>query len=154
MLRIFQKIKGLGLVVLSTMLLTGCSAINNVLNPFYEPTKPNALLGERTDAALNGDVTQSSNARQALEALSTYQRAQLPSPNKPVMMPAIVRLVWVPDRLNKFGDLVPAHYYYLKVLPDRPAVTDAFEIEAQLNGPGGKSASSSGLPYVYAEDAK
>jgi hypothetical protein len=142
------------LLCASLILLTGCGAINNVLNPFYEAPTPNAMLGERTDAALNGEQAQGTNARQALESMSSYQRAHLPSPNKPVMMPAIVRLVWVPDRLNRFGDLVPAHYYYLKVLPDRPAVTDAFEIEAQLNGPGGKSASSSGLPYVYAEDAK
>ncbi len=141
----------LSCLIIST---TGCGAINNMLNPFYEPPKPNALLGERTDAALNGGVQQGASARKALESMSTYQRAHLPSPNKPVMNPAIVRLVWVPDRLNKFGDLVPAHYYYLKVLPDRPAVTDAFELEAQLNGPGGKSAASSGLPYVYAEDAK
>lgn len=138
----------------SVSLLTGCSSINNALNPFYEPPKPNALLGERTDAALNGQTQQAGSARQALDSLSAYQRAHLPSPNRPVMNPAIVRLVWIPDRLNRFGDLIPAHYYYLKVLPDRPAVTDAFEIEAQLNGPGGATASSSGLPYVYAEDAR
>lgn len=143
-----KKIKLFGITVI-LIACTGCNAISNTLNPFYEEPKPNALLGERTDAALNGDVTQGQSARQALDSLSTYQRAQLPSPNKPVINPAIVRLVWVPDRLNRFGDLVPAHYYYLRVIQDRPAVTDAFEIEAQLNGPNGKSNATSGMPYVY-----
>ena len=143
-----KKLKLLGITAV-LIFSTGCNAISNTLNPFYEEPTPNALLGDRSDAAINGDVSQGQNARQALDALSTYQRAQLPSPNKPVIYPAIVRLVWVPDRLNKFGDLVPAHYYYLKVIQDRPAVTDAFEIEAQLNGPRGSNSSSSGMPYVY-----
>lgn len=142
------------LLLISTivLVLSGCNAISNTLNPFYESPKPIALLGERTDAALNGNVSQGQEARQALDSLSSYQRAQMPSPNKPVMYPAIVRLVWVPDRLNKFGDLVPAHYYYLKVLQDRPAVTDAFEIEAQLNGPKGQNSATSGMPYILEGD--
>lgn len=134
------------------LLCAGCNAISNTLNPFYEEPKPVALLGERNDSALNGDTSQGQDARQALDALSSYQRAQMPSPNKPVMYPAIVRLVWVPDRLNRFGDLVPAHYYYLKVLQDRPAVSDAFEIEAQLNGPKGQNSASSGMPYILDGD--
>ena len=145
----YIKFLALGIVV---FIGSGCSAISNTLNPFYEEPKPVALLGERNDNALNGNTSQGQDARQALDSLSSYQRAQMPSPNKPVIYPAIVRLVWVPDRLNKFGDLVPAHYYYLKVLQDRPAVTDAFEIEAQLNGPKGQNSATSGMPYVLEGD--
>lgn len=147
--------KQLKLVTLlaTLMLCSGCNTISNTLNPFYEEPKPVALLGERNDHALNGDVSQGQNARQALDSLATYQRAHMPSPNKPVMNPAVVRLVWVPDRLNKFGDLVPSHYYYLRVLQDRPAVTDAFEIEAQLNGPRGQDVTAnSGMPFIYGDE--
>ena len=46
--------------------------------------------------------------------------------------------MWIPDHLNGHGDLVPAHYYFLRVLPERWAVTDAYEVEQILsNGPGG-----------------
>jgi hypothetical protein len=66
------------------------------------------------------------------------------------MYPAVVRMMWIPDHLNSHGDLVPAHYYYLRVLRDRPAVTDAFELEAQLN----TGAVSSGTGYVQPEDVQ
>lgn len=131
--------------------LSACSSAGNMLNPFYEPPEPVALLGERNDHALGGGGTNENSARQALDAMASYRRAQDPQPTNPVVQPAVVRLMWIPDHLNKSGDLVPAHYYYLKVLKDRWAVTDAFELEAQLNGPGG---SSSNLPYVFADDAK
>ena len=61
------------------------------------------------------------------------------------MQPAVVRLMWIPDHLNNSGDLIPAHYYYLKVLNERWAVTDAFDLEKQL-GSGSKDTSS--IPYV------
>jgi hypothetical protein len=52
--------------------------------------------------------------------------------------------MWIPDHLNKSGDLVPAHYYYLKVKGDQWALTDAFELENQL----GTTNSASSVPYV------
>ena len=110
-------------------------------------------------------------ARQALEVMGTYRRAMAPQPYYPVIQPAEVRLMWIPDHLNKFGDLVPAHYYYLNVLGDRPAVQDAFEVESQLGatskaigggGPApvaqpsgdlGTSSSGSSTPWQY-QDSK
>jgi len=130
--------------------LSACSTAGNVLNPFYEPPEPVALLGERNDHALGGGGANENAARSALDSMASYRRAQDPQPTNPVIQPAVVRLMWIPDHLNKSGDLVPAHYYYLKVLKDRWAVTDAFELEAQLNGPTG----SSNLPFVFADDAK
>lgn len=136
--------------VVTLTTLTACSSASNVLNPFYEPPAPVALLGEKNDHALNAGGTNQQSARAALDAMATYRRAQDPEPTNPVIQPAVVRLMWIPDHLNKSGDLVPAHYYYLKVLKDRWAVTDAFELEAQLNGPGG---ATSNLPFVLADDA-
>jgi hypothetical protein len=130
--------------------LSGCGSAGNVLNPFYEPPAPIALLGERTDKALGGGGTNENTARAALDSMTTYRRAQDPEPTNPVIQPAVVRLMWIPDHLNKSGDLVPAHYYYLKVLKDRWAVTDAFELEGQINN----STSTSNLPYVFGDDAK
>lgn len=130
--------------------LSGCAATGNILNPFYEAPEPIALLGEKNDHALSGGAQNEDSARAALNAMATYRRAQEPQPNNPVIQPAVVRLMWIPDHLNRNGDLVPAHYYYLKVLKDRWAVTDAFELEAQLNGPSG----SSNLPFVFADEAR
>ncbi|MCS6893997.1 MAG: hypothetical protein NZO16_05485, partial [Deltaproteobacteria bacterium] len=71
-----------------------------------------------------------------------------PAPYKPVVRPAVIRLMWVPDRLNRHGDLIPAHYYYLKILNDSFVLEDAFEVNAMLNattkGPG-----SGGIPFIY-----
>jgi hypothetical protein len=82
--------------------------------------------------------------------------------------------MWVPDHLNRHGDLVAAHYYYLRVMNDRWAVQDAFELEAQINnnsgidyapsggggaggGPSGSYGTSGGgsggaTPWVYKEE--
>lgn len=124
---------------------TGCTSVGNVLNPFYEDPAPEALLGDRNDHALNGEQSKGNTARAALEQMATYQRALPPEPNKPVMMPAVVRLMWVPDHVNKNGDLVPAHYYYLKVKREDWAVSDAFELENQL---GPRRGGASSVPYV------
>ena len=125
--------------------LSACSSSSsNVLNPFYEEPTAEALMGESNDHALNGSQENTTNARAALEAMASYQRASAPQPVNPVMQPSVVRLMWVPDHLNKNGDLVPAHYYYLKVLNDRWAVSDAFELEQQL----GTRASTSNFPYT------
>jgi hypothetical protein len=124
--------------------LSACASAGRVLNPFYEDPPPEALLGEKNDHALNEGSGKVQNARAALEHMATYQRAHAPQPVNPVIQPAVVRLMWVPDHLNKHGDLVPAHYYYLKVLKDRWAVTDAFELESQL-GPKNSAAT---VPYT------
>lgn len=125
--------------------VSGCSTLSKNLDPFAEPPAPEALLGERNDKALNGEEQKIDTARAALEAMSTYQRAHTPQPVNPVMNPAVVRLMWIPDHLSKSGDLIPAHYYYLKVLKERWAVQDAFELEEQL----GSKTDSSSIPYVY-----
>ena len=128
---------------------TGCNSTSNLLNPFYEPPTEEALMGERNDKALNDGETKADKAREALEAMSSYKRAQQPAPYDPVMQPAVVRLMWVPDHLNVHGDLIPAHYYYLKVLSDRWAVSDAFELEGQLNKGSG---SASAVPFTTKDD--
>lgn len=135
--------------ILAVVSLSGCASVGNVLNPFYENPTEEAMMGERNDKALNENEGKSEKARQALEAMSSYRRAQPPAPYDPVMQPAVVRLMWVPDHLNKHGDLVPAHYYYLKVLSDRWAVTDAFELEGQLNKASG---STSAVPFTTKDD--
>lgn len=139
-----------GTLIATVMLaLSACSnRASNLLNPFYESPPPVALLGEANDRALTGGSTNEDKARMALEAMGTYQRAHLPQPAAPVVRPAVVRLMWVPDHVNRSGDLVPAHFYYLKVKGDDWAVQDAFEMEAQLHGPRGRAGASSTIPFV------
>lgn len=147
---------GLIIACLASLTLTGCNSVSNALNPFYDPPSPVALKGERNDAALynnGGSGTAENSARQALDSLAHYQGAHYASANKPVMNPAVVRLVWIPDHLNSHGDMVPAHYYYLKVKDDQWALQDAFEIDAQLGRSGGGTASST-LPFYQGEDLK
>ena len=139
-----KSLRLMTLALLGTQ-ISACSSMGALLNPFYETPSEVAYFGEKNDAALNeGGSGKGDNARAALEAMGSYQRALAPQPNNPVMQPAVVRLMWIPDHLNKHGDLVPAHYYYLKVLKDRWAVTDAFELESQL----GSNKSTSNIPYV------
>jgi hypothetical protein len=125
--------------------LIACNSMSNALNPLYEAPPPEAYLGEPNDHALNGEKDKVFKAREALEHMNNYQRSLDPQPVNPVMQPAVVRLMWVPDHLNKNGDLVPAHFYYLKVLSDRWGVTDAFELESQLSP---TADASTGIPYV------
>ena len=124
--------------------LTSCGFAGNIFNPFYETPSAEALLGDRNDKALSGDSDSTDKARAALESTASYRRARAPQPVDPVIQPAVVRLMWIPDHLNRNGDLVPAHYAYVKVLKDRWAVTDAFELESQLNTGG----NNSNLPFV------
>lgn len=137
-----------GVAKLLTLLLvlatTACSP-SQILNPYYETPSKVALGGQANDHALAGDSDNTDSARAALEAMASYRRAHAPQPNNPVIQPAVVRVMWVPDHLNSHGDLVPAHYYYLKVLKDRFAVQDAFELESQL----GSKKSSGAVPFVY-----
>lgn len=132
------------LLTLSVFLLSGCSTIGDNLNPFAQSSEDVPTLGERNDKALNETSGKEVKARKALEAMASYQATLPPQPANPVMRPSVVRLMWVPDHLNKNGDLVPAHYYYLKVKSDQWALQDAFELEQQL----GPNTDSSALPYV------
>lgn len=150
-----SKARGLRIFRVATIIiagpnLVGCNTVSNALNPYYETPPPSAYLGELNDRALYGEVDKAERARSALEQMATYQRAHTPQPTNPVLQPAVVRLLWIPDHVNKSGDLVPAHYYYLKVLSDRWAVKDAFELEAQLS-PGGNAAGIASMPYVKAK---
>jgi hypothetical protein len=148
MKRMYRAILSIAMVALS-----GCSTLGNVLNPFYDSPSEVAYFGEKNDSALNEGASggKGQRARQALEAMGSYQRALAPQPTNPVMQPAVVRLMWVPDHLNSHGDLVPAHYYYLKVKKESWAVTDAFELEGQLNASTGNA---SAIGYVSPEDLK
>jgi hypothetical protein len=148
---------------------TACSQAGSVadnLNPYADGNQvPSEFGGARDTGAIlggGGGAKSAEAARNALEVMGTYRKALPPEPAYPVIKPAEVRLMWIPDRLNAIGDLIPAHYYYLKVLPDRPAVTDAFEIERQLDpasaGGGGVAPASLGTgeggsatPWVYKE---
>lgn len=137
------------------MLSTGCSSgVADLLNPFAQ-SGPD--LGAENLTPLLGDASGGDNegtrARQALEVMGSYRRAQSPQPVYPVVQPAETRLMWIPDHLNKSGDLVPAHYMHVRVLGDRWAVQDAFELEEQLNvnTPG---SSNGATPWVYLGDKK
>ncbi|MBN8547977.1 MAG: hypothetical protein J0M12_01540 [Deltaproteobacteria bacterium] len=132
--------------------LCSCTTVSNAMNPFYETPPPVALLGEMNDHALNGGSNNEDGARKALTAMASYKSALPPQPVDPVIQPAVVRLMWIPDHLNKNGDLVPAHYYYLKVLKDRWAVQDAFELEGQLS-PNKGTGATAGLPFVPESEA-
>jgi hypothetical protein len=142
----YTTLKSLGIVG-ALAVLTGCGVGQRVLNPFYEEPTPVAYLGSPNDHALNEGGQKLDSARAALERAGEYQRTHLPQPVNPVIRPALVRLMWIPDHLNKTGDLVPAHYYYLKVKKDDWAVTDAFELEGQLNRSTGGATSA--VPFQY-----
>jgi hypothetical protein len=148
-----MRILSLVAIISLSVFGTGCSTMGRVLNPFYETPSPVAYFGDKNDSALLNEGTggKGASARAALEAMGSYQRAHAPQPHNPVMQPAVVRLMWVPDHLNSHGDLVPAHYYYLKVKKEQWAVTDAFELEAQL---GSTTGNASAIGYVNPEDIR
>lgn len=127
---------------------TGCTKISNAINPYYKTPPKEAYYGVKNDHALTGGGDSKETA--ALSAIKTeagaYRGAASPKPYKPVVQPAIIRLMWVPDRLNRNGDLIPAHYYYVKILNDRFVIEDAFEVQAELNATTSKSGS---IPFVY-----
>ena len=154
------------------LMLSACSVagpIADEINPYSNGSQSGTDFGgERSTSAIlgnGGGAGSAEAARHALEVMGTYRKALPPQPNYPVVQPAEMRLMWIPDHLNVVGDLVPAHYYYLRVLPDRPAVTDAFDIERQLDlssqgtaaapAVGSSSLGTSGLggatPWVYKE---
>lgn len=133
---------------LALFALSGCAKIGNSLNPFQEEPPPRAFLGDPNDHALREGGNHSDGARAALESISRYPKAHQPQPVNPVVQPSVVRLMWVPDHLNPQGDLVPSHYYYLKVLEDRWAVTDVFDQQKLING--SSSQNSSTIPFTSA----
>ena len=129
---------------------SGVGGASDMLNPFAEAAPSDDIAGQSNPSALMGGVGQSAKkARHALEVMGSYRRAQHPQPTYPVRQPEEVRLMWIPDHLNKVGDLVTAHYYYLLVLPSRWAVQDAFEVDKQLSG--GNQAAGGAVPWVYKE---
>ncbi|MFN8391981.1 MAG: hypothetical protein U0136_16950 [Bdellovibrionota bacterium] len=128
-------------LVLSVM--TGCGVADG-LNP-YSDGSTGGDLGERNTNALGGGGgggKQTVAARHALEVMGQYERALPPQPYYPVVKPAEVRLMWIPDHMNRLGDLVPAHYYYLRVTRDNFAMQDAFDIERSLSSRSGPYAGS------------
>ena len=164
--------KRLVAILLSGATLSGAVGCATPANQFADQLNPyadaaSAELGEHSTSAIsgNGGGKSAELARHAVEVLGTYRRAQAPQPTYPVIQPAEVRLMWIPDHLNRHGDLVPAHYYYLRVLNDRWAVQDAFEVERQLGegdgkidygstgggGGGGGGGGSGATPWVYKE---
>ncbi len=151
--RVVKRLSLIAYLGLISGFATGCaSQAFEVFNPYGEDAPEGA--GQRNLQTLmeeTGGGGDADRARHALEVASTYRRAQDPQPNYPVMQPAEVRLMWVPDHLNKAGDLVPAHYYYLRVLNERWAVQDAFELEQQLSE-GSKEGSAT--PWVYKDGKK
>jgi hypothetical protein len=144
------------LVLSMLMGVAGCSSsASNVLNPFHSGDDPYVDAGEDSLKPILEEGREGSHAeaaRHALEVMGSYRRSQEPQPVYPVVQPAEVRLMWVPDHVNKHGDMVPAHYYYLRVLEDRWAVQDAFELEEQLNA--GSKGAGGGTPWVYGETRK
>lgn len=165
---VFNRIIKTGLVLCLSSFIS-CAAAGSVadgMNPYADGNKvPAEYGGERNTGAImggGGGAGSAQSARNALEVMGTYRKGLPPEPTYPVIRPAEVRLMWIPDHLNAIGDLIPAHYYYLRVLPDRPAVTDAFEIERQLDlsTSGGSSLApvnlgtgdgGSSTPWVYKE---
>ena len=151
----------LGLIAVSGPI--GCSnqtvgSALDLMNPYGEDAPPNA--GVRDNSAILNDggsqngQTEESRARQALEVLGSYRQTQEPQPYYPVMQQAEVRLMWVPDHLNKVGDLVPAHYYYLKVKDQQWAVQDAFDIEEQLKNSDRGALGSTHTPWTYVDEGR
>ncbi len=132
MLNIKKLSKITSLLVLG-LWITSCGKVSESLNVYSDSVENE--LGERSTAAISsgGNGDKAAQARHALEVMGSYQRALAPQPYFPVVNPAEIRLMWIPDHLNKFGDLVPAHFYYLRVLPEGFAVQDAFEIEKRLD---------------------
>jgi hypothetical protein len=135
--------------LLGCLVACGCSqSADKFLNPLQVEPGPEAYLGQPNSHALGGGQDKAFVAREALEGMGAYQQQFAPSPNKPVLRPAVVRMMWIPDHLNKHGDMVPAHYYYLKVKSDEWAVEDAFDIYDQLQGSDAQKGVPSSVPFV------
>ena len=164
------KLAASGLAVVCAMSACATSAGNSIadsINPYAADESQG--LGQRNTSALTGGGgggQSAEDARKALENLSKYQRASAPQPVYPVMRPAEARLMWIPDHLTLDGNLVPAHYYFLKVTNDVWQVQDAFEVEGQFDnisngggdyGAGGAAPIGGGAgyggatPWVYKE---
>lgn len=126
-----------------------CTSTNatQVLNPFYEPPSEVAYLGNPNDSALHEGGNKEEEMRANVK-LGQYQRTHTPKPYNPVVNPSVIRLMWVPDHVNRTGDLVPAHYYYLKVKKDQWALKDAWDQQDQVDNTGTRGGASN-VPFVY-----
>ena len=136
-------------VLIVTLILTGCGpSIEQALNPNQSLENSVPKGGERSNRPIlegsSGSSSVSERARHALEVMAQYRRAKDPQPGYPVRFPAVVRKMWIPDHQNSAGDLVPSHYYFLEVLPERWAVQDAYELEQQLDS----DTNSGGVPWT------
>src|SRR5260221_420437 len=105
-------------ILFSCIATSGCyqTKIVDHLNPFGDEGPPKENLGDTSNKTLLEETSASgasgaANARAALEVIARYREAQAPQPTYPVLQPAEVRLMWVPDHTNHNGDLIPAHYY-------------------------------------------
>ena len=149
-----MKLKLLLMSLTTTLLLIGCASEGaSLLHPYADTGMEE--LGERSTRALtqgSGTADEDKIARQMLSGVGTSRKALPPSPNRPVVLPAEIRLMWIPDHLNKYGDLVPAHYYYLRVMDERFNLEDAFSTEGQLdpyNNSRGSKSGGGATPWVY-----
>lgn len=165
-----MRATGFALLCVLGLMLSGCySGAGRVADQLNVYADEAPILGERNTNAISdsGAGRKAEEARHALEVLGSYRRAHAPQPYYPVVRPAEVRLMWVPDHLNRVGDLVPAHYYYLRVLNDGFEVQDAFDIERQLNDTTGQSGgpvvtpdlgagggAGTATPWVYKEEKR
>jgi hypothetical protein len=150
----FVKIKPT-IPLIFLLMLSGCGTMaSRFFNPLQKEPEPEAYLGQANDHALNGSAEEVKEARERLETtLTTYQQEHTPQPYKPVMQAPVVRMMWIPDHLNRHGDLIPAHYYYLQVLPGRWAAEDKFDIVEQLDTrPKGAGMGGAPSPYPYVTD--
>lgn len=78
------------------------------------------------------DNAKHSSARRVYDIFKAKLRQESPSPSTPVVYPAELRLMWVPDHLDELMDYVPDHYYYLKVTNDVWLTNDPYYLEKQL----------------------
>lgn len=145
-----MNIKYLSFIALVACCLAGCGSTSEVLLNPYGDEGPQ--LGDADNAAIldevGGGTSDHEAARTALKAFGEKQRAIEPQPMAPVIRPAVVRLMWVPDHLNPLGDLVPAHYYYLKVKDDEWELKDGFDNLQQLRDAGVGTGGGS-TPWIY-----
>lgn len=152
----------LGVSLLASATFSGCAILGPVadeMNPYGQGAFGGDNGGSRDNGTIlnasGGGAGEAERARHQLDvSMSTYRKAALPEPAYPVIRPAEVRLMWIPDHLNKHNDLVPAHYYYLRVLPDIWQTQDAFEYDQQLqNQPGINYAAPAGATAAAAPGA-
>ena len=102
-------------------------------------------LGQRNNHALIGNsgvsLLSREERRQILHRKLAGNTAQ---PYHPVVYPAQLRLLWIPDRLND-KDYIPDNYYYLRITNDIFATEDLRDLETQLFE---ETDSKSNVPWI------